>query len=262
MFRRLTASDHDRVVAYLSKRPALHTFLTGDIERYGYDAPFQEVYGYLSDGCVTAVLLRFYGSYIFSTEGPDAVEEVVRVLQSNTAWSMIQGDSVSLSLLQDVGGFQPRQVREFAFAERPPHAPRPFVDTSVVRQATVDHVGQLWQLRKSIAEFANSQTTELSLRQSFEAGDTLCFYVPGERGEMAASASVVAENTWTAMVVGVCTRPLYRGLGYATRCVAKLCDVFDERGKTLCLYYDNPNAGGIYRRLGFAVTSGWTQFFR
>ncbi|SIS75763.1 GNAT family N-acetyltransferase [Alicyclobacillus vulcanalis] len=262
MFRRLTASDHDRVVAYLAKRPALHTFLTGDIERYGYDAPFQEVYGHLSNGHVTAVLLRFYGSYIFSTEGPDGVEEVVRLLQSNTAWTLIQGDSVSLSLLQDIGGFEPRQVREFAFAERPVRAPRIPVDTSGVFQATVDHVGQLWQLRKSIAEFANSSTTELSLRQSFESGDTLCFYIPGERGEMAASASVVAENQWTAMVVGVCTRPLYRGHGYATRCVAKLCDVFDERGKTLCLYYDNPNAGGIYRRLGFAVISGWTQFFR
>ena len=36
-------------------------------------------------------------------------------------------------------------------------------------------------------------------------------------------------------------------------------DVMDE-GKLLCLFYDNPEAGRIYKRLGFTDIGMWTMY--
>jgi predicted GNAT family acetyltransferase len=54
------------------------------------------------------------------------------------------------------------------------------------------------------------------------------------------------------MVVGVGTLPSERKKGLAGSLVAKLCEDFLNEGKQfLCLFYDNPEAGSIYRKIGF-----------
>lgn len=61
------------------------------------------------------------------------------------------------------------------------------------------------------------------------------------------------ESDRSAMIVSVATRPGFRGRGYASATVAALCRGAFAGGKQfLCLFYDNPDAGRIYRRLGFA----------
>lgn len=38
-----------------------------------------------------------------------------------------------------------------------------------------------------------------------------------------------------------------------------MADVLEE-GKSLCLFYDNPEAGRIYKRLGFKDIGRWTMY--
>ena len=59
------------------------------------------------------------------------------------------------------------------------------------------------------------------------------------------------------MVVGVATREDYRKKGLVSKCMSKLCYDYLKEGKTLCLFYDNPEAGKIYKRLGFKEIEKW-----
>ncbi|MGP4075489.1 GNAT family N-acetyltransferase [Halobacillus sp. K22] len=61
----------------------------------------------------------------------------------------------------------------------------------------------------------------------------------------------------SAMVVGVCTHPEHKNQGYASVCMTKLCQELLAEGKMLCLFYDNPEAGSIYKRLGFEDIGKW-----
>ena len=71
-------------------------------------------------------------------------------------------------------------------------------------------------------------------------------------GNMISVASTSAENSESAMVVGVATVKEHRGKGYASAVVRALCQDCFERGKKyICLFYDNPVAGRIYNRIGF-----------
>ena len=45
MMRKLTKKDHEQVFAYLKEEAALNLFIIGDIEAFGYDTDFQELWG-------------------------------------------------------------------------------------------------------------------------------------------------------------------------------------------------------------------------
>jgi predicted GNAT family acetyltransferase len=86
------------------------------------------------------------------------------------------------------------------------------------------------------------------------------YYYVRRDGRIASAAATTAENSASAMVVGVATTPEYRGQGLATRVVSGLCrDVLAGGRAFLCLFYDNPAAGAIYRRIGFQETGTWVM---
>ena len=68
---------------------------------------------------------------------------------------------------------------------------------------------------------------------------------------LAAVVQTSAENTTSAMVVGVATRPEMRGKGYAKAAILKLCQDCLEEMDFLCLFFENPVAGRIYHAVGF-----------
>ena len=110
----------------------------------------------------------------------------------------------------------------------------------------------------SIPEFSHSNFSVESRKrdEKYKTGRT--YIIRNEEGVMVSSASSTAENSQSAMIVSVGTRPGYEKRGYATRCLEKLCSDLLAEGKTLCLFYDNPEAGNIYKRIGFKDIGMWS----
>lgn len=86
--------------------------------------------------------------------------------------------------------------------------------------------------------------------RGLEEGVSRSFFIM-ENKKIVSTASTAAENSLSAMVVGVATLESYKKKGYATQCMVKLCNQLLEENKELCLFYDNPSAGAIYKRIGF-----------
>lgn len=64
----------------------------------------------------------------------------------------------------------------------------------------------------------------------------------------------------SAMVVAVATLENYKKKGNATKCMLKLCNELLLEGKDLCLFYDNPEAGAIYKKIGFKDIGFWMMY--
>lgn len=65
MMRKLTKKDYEQVFAYLKEEAALNLFIIGDIEAFGYDTDFQELWGaFKENGTLQSILLRFHDSFI------------------------------------------------------------------------------------------------------------------------------------------------------------------------------------------------------
>ena len=79
---------------------------------------------------------------------------------------------------------------------------------------------------------------------------------------MICTAQTAAENSKSAMVVSVATRKDYRCQGLMTQVLSKLCQDLLNEQKTLCLFYDNPEAGAVYHNLGFKTIVKWKMIVR
>ena len=123
------------------------------------------------------------------------------------------------------------------------------------RRLLPDDIDAIYSLLKQIDEFFTMRSkTEEENREDILNSMTNegRMYGVFENGTLAAVAGTSAENSMSAMVVSVATLPEYRGRGYATRLVTRLCqDCLADGMKFLCLFYDNPEAGVIYRKIGF-----------
>ena len=130
-------------------------------------------------------------------------------------------------------------------------------DGLVIRRLEKEDVAEVIDLLLTIPEFSRTykkEQREEQIRRMVEEMDQGGKAAVGGflDGRLIATASTSAENSESAMVVGVATAIDCRGKGYASAVVSALCrDCFERGKKYLCLFYDNPVAGRIYNRIGF-----------
>lgn len=111
-----------------------------------------------------------------------------------------------------------------------------------------------------ISEFSNgSNNFKNILLNEFKAGTAHGYYVEVD-GNIVSYAQASGENSMSAMVGSVMTDMKYRKSGFASACIKVLCNDLIKQGKALCLYYKNPEAGAIYRRIGFKEIGFWSMY--
>ncbi|MCM3664837.1 GNAT family N-acetyltransferase [Mesobacillus subterraneus] len=260
MVKKLVQSDNDRVMEFLKQEPSINLFIIGDIEAFGFDADFQELWGEFHEtGEIKAVLLRFHNSFIpYSLNESDLpVTEFADIMKSFSEKIFLSGKSSLVERFEGIEGLNigPKQVTYFAECiSEDSIGVSPFD----IKVATMEDVDKILELRRSIEEFIPNPNARKILVESMESRTGRTYFIEQD-GKMVASASTAAENSMSAMIVGVCSHKEFRRKGLATAVMQKLFkDVMDE-GKILCLFYDNPDAGRIYKRLGFKDIGKWTM---
>lgn len=261
MIRKLTAADTEMTMAFLSEEPSINLFLIGDIEAFGFDTDFQEVWGQFDDQHeLEGVLLRYRESFIpyFKKEVFD-VSAFKAIIAQFPDPKVISGEKRRVAPFE---GFLPNNVtKETYFCEIA--AIEKLNDrhdvSANVQVAQPKDAARVVELIDQIEEFAGTRTTVEATAHKIETRTGRIYYIENEDGVMTAVAQTSAENSISAMIVGVATLPAYRNKGYVSACMSALCRDVMEEGKTLCLFYDNPKAGSIYHRLGFETIGMWTM---
>lgn len=261
MIRRLNNNDHDACLRLLKTRPAENLFIIGDIEVYGYEQGFQKLWGEFNDkGELIAVLLKFEENYI-----PFAIEDFnarafADIIVSDPAFKMMSGlkeITEKIELFLNIPYIMKRQTFYAKCTKLSMDTKN--IELSKVRQALPDDAPALVKFLSSIPEFNHSiMTVERKIRE-LKDGSSRSFFIADD-DKIVSTASTAAENSMSAMVVGVATSENYKKKGYATMCMLKLCSELLSEGKELCLFYDNPEAGAIYKRIGFEDIGFWMMY--
>ena len=260
MIRKLRERDHDVVMGFLSVEPSINLFIIGDIEAFGYDSDFQELWGQFdNNGELQAVLLRFHNSFIPYAKTSDLdIRAFADIMKTYNEDLFLSGKTEIVAKFEGIDGLNLGKKQVTYFAECS-HAKLIGDTDHAVKNATSEDVDRIIQLRETIEEFSPNPNARKMLVQALETKTGRTYYHEVD-GLMIASASTAAENSMSAMIVGVCSHKDYRRKGLATAVMQKLFrDVMNE-GKVLCLFYDNPEAGRIYKRLGFQDIGMWTMY--
>ncbi|MEH7336005.1 GNAT family N-acetyltransferase [Neobacillus drentensis] len=258
MIRKLSENDHKQVLSFLREEPSINLFIIGDLEVFGYHSDFQEIWGEFDpQGEFKAILLRFYQSFIPYAKGEFNVRGFASIMNEYRKPLYLSGKSAIVERFESYKELElgPKQVTYFAECRSPENLGTTDLE---IHSAGIEDVDRIISLRSTIKEFQIRSDAREILLKSIESNTSRTYYTE-ENGIMTSCVSTTAENSISAMIVGVCTRNENRRQGLATGIMQKLFNDVLSEGKTLCLFYDNPEAGRIYKRLGFKDIGMWTM---
>lgn len=258
MITRLDKSFKDQLLEFLDLEKELNLFIIGDIENFGFQEELVKYWGQFDvNNKIIAVLMKFYEDFIiYSREDFDAkgFAGIIR----NSGFKLLSGKKEVVDKLSKY--IKTSAIRNMHFSKLEKLKELPSKDTfSFIKVANIDDAPKIHRLHT----FINGQDDSMAfarLKNKLIKNEGRVYYIVGGNGEVICSAETTAENSKSAMIVGVCTHPDHRRNGYATSIVSKLCKDLLEDGKTLCLFYDNVEAGKIYKNIGFEDIGCWSMW--
>lgn len=255
MFRKLKEADRKELQTLVSKEPELNLFIIGDLESYGFEESFLDYWGQFEKGVMTGVVMRYHDGFtVYSLDQIDVVG--VMDITRQYDYKTIAGGKRILDQFNSVATIGRRRDTYFAKLDRDKNLVKNDLCQQVER-TTVEDLDDLQVLLEDhIVEFDNMEPLDRK-KGHYEEGVRRGYHIK-EEGKIIASAETTAENSQSAMIVAVATHPDHRGKGYATAVMSKLCDDLIVEGKSLCLFYDNPDAGLVYKRIGFEDIDIWS----
>jgi len=259
MIRVCKEEDRNVIMSFITKKPAENLFLIGDIEVHGFDSDIQKVWGQFEGDELIAVLLRYDVNHIIYSEGEYDVEGFATIINAHNGRFEVSG---LRDVVEKIRPYIQRTTRRdietyYAKCEQLGYNIEGNDYNDVTKLDAEDYEENV-EMLKSIPEFKHGNfSVEARMRaEKYKTGRT--YIMRDSEGVMVSSASSTAENSQSAMIVGVGTRPGYEKQGYATHIMEKLCTDLLNEGKSICLFYHNPKAGAIYKRLGFVDIGMWT----
>lgn len=253
---KLTEKHRAEVEAYISAEPEYNVFVQGDLENYGFDSETVELFGArTANGALCALLLRYFHNYCLCMSETAPVEELAAFLQVRGARYLSGKEADVAAVAAHMPGWKLRGTNLARMDCLAGGAALP--EGFSLRMLGPQDARAVIELEMQIEEFADSfrgVDREEKVKECREnlrhGGHAFGVY---EEDRLVALAETTAENSVSAMVIGVATLPNRRGRGFARACVhAAAVHSFTAGRRYLCLFYDNPAAGHIYHALGFA----------
>ncbi|MEZ4658180.1 MAG: GNAT family N-acetyltransferase [Caldilineaceae bacterium] len=256
MIRLLTEQDRQRTVEFLAVAPEYNLYTLGNIARLGFAHELTQYWGdFAENGALRGVLNRYMqGWVVYGSEACDwgAFGQIVDA--HPTAAQRLQDNPGGIAtFLPHLRRYEPARVSvqhlmaldvaDFAAADSPPDA--------LVRRAVMADLPQLVDFYAGAGHMARAKAAVEQPLQSTR------IWLAEVGGEILAAALTNAETADLAMIGGVYTKPEARQRGLSRAVCSALCSELLQLGRRPVLYWETPEAGAVYGRLGFHTVGEW-----
>lgn len=262
--RRLTEADAPAVAELCERFPVRMLTLRMHLEAYGYRTESLLVWGAFDPPTerLEGIVLRLNNTFILADGDGGCAAEFAGLIDSEQHVAGVRGTMETVAGVQSSLRHHSSTNWEISTCLRllePPHiAPDAL---AIVRRATINDLdplaahyagaGNMYRSRSNVA-------SRLQTNRVFVASEP---HNPASRGAIISSALLNVEGVDAGLIGGVFTHPQARGKGYAAACTAALAlDLLRDR-KTPVLFFENPVAGRIYRKLGFEECGKWALLY-
>ncbi len=264
MIRKLIETDRTILLNFLYQDVEYNIFPIGDVEAFGFDTSFQRLYGeFDKQGHLLSMLLHYHKNAIYYASMPRFNHAYLNIFLTDP-FTYISGKSELLDLIAlHLPNFHHKRM--FLCKADVYHQDILPTSTEIKQVTTIEECQRLYDdLLVTIPEFGYHKTTRATFvtekMHGLKMGVTLYLEAAGK---IVASAATTAETTKNAMVVAVATHHDHRHCGHATALIKRLLEIYlVTKNKSLCLFYDNPEAGHIYHRAGFTHLGTWDMYER
>lgn len=257
MIKILSNADIVSLYNLLEQKPSENLFILWGIEAFGFDSELQTIWGdYDESNELRGILYKYKDKYApFGIDDFD-IEGFVSIISKDKNVNTLVGIE---SIMEKVKTYLVKPVknsRSYLYAELKSTESINSQKNTEVSLATERDVNKIVELYKKVPEFEGDNHSPEVIAQNITKGWSRNYVIESD-GELVSSASTVCENSLSAMISAVCTLKSHKKKRYATKCLENLIHDLQIEGKTLCLFYDNAEAGRIYKRLGFKDIEKW-----
>jgi predicted GNAT family acetyltransferase len=262
--RRLTAADAPAVADLCSRYPLRMLTLRMHLEAYGYDSDSLLVWGAFSPEEVRldGIVFRLNNTFILADGDGGCAQAFAALIDSESHVAGVRGTVETVTGVQSSLQRHTSTNWEISTCLRllkpPSIAPEAL---AAVRRATPN---DLAPLAEHYASAANMYRSRSNVAARLETNRV---FIAAERPDLTGSGPILSsallnvEGKDAGLIGGVFTQPQARGRGYAAACTAALALDLQRDGKTPVLFFENPVAGRVYRKLGFEECGKWALLY-
>ncbi len=267
MIRRLSAKDNDELMRFLEKEREYNIFIIGDIENFGYDTDVVHLYAEYDTAEMVSCVMLYRDSVVYYTIKNETSTEVLDLINS-LEYKVINGKKTTIDQIK--GSVDYKECREDYFVRIKELQMDSTREYMVQKANSVEDLTMVFDLLKTIDEFRYKDSDDYTFNRFMTSNmykldpdkEDSIYFTKDEEGNVLSTAATSASNNFSSMIVAVASDKNKRGNGFATKILCEIVKEYLKKGKTLCLFYDNPKAGSIYRRIGFEDVGKWTMLNR
>ncbi len=256
MIRPLQEGDRTAAMVLLQAAAEINLYFLGNLESYGLEQAFCQFWGDFDPrGRLRAVLNRYHTGWVIYGQADADWGGLAQVVDHHPAGAVRLQDNPGgiPSFLPYLRRYRATWVRteEVMRLDAERFSPQPAPEGAVVRRAGPADLEALVHFYGDAEEMSRTPQA---------VADPLRYrriWLAEADGVVLAAALTNAEARGLAMVGGVYTRPQARGKGLGQAVVSGLCAELLAEGLTPVLYWGNPAAGALYRKLGFRPIGTW-----
>jgi predicted GNAT family acetyltransferase len=249
--RQLNRNDTDELLDFLYRDSYYNILMIGNLKHMGLDHPDLDYWGSFRGEQLVGALMRYRVFWnVYDAGGADLREFAWLMDRRGDVQALHGRNRLIARLAKLLRDYEVKEERRLHFCRLPDLKPA-LTSSHSVRRATLADLPALVAFYSDAEEMSRD---EQAVRRCLEQGR---IFVTTAQGRIVSAALTNAETQNMAMIGGVYTPPDSRHQGYASACMVAICQDLVAEGKEACLFYDDPVAEGIYRRLGFKEIGYW-----
>lgn len=248
-----------RILSFLETEAEYNTFLTADIQNFGFDKEFQKVYASVKEGEIKGIFLGFYQNLIVSgsaePEDREFLEEYIEKKRPQVIMGKEKDIEELLLFTKDDYSLKKRPLYHLKSAERLETAP-----LGLTRGKAGDE-DKIHSFLMSIEEIKGLYRSKEMIADRLKNRDGFHYYLE-ENEEIIAHGNSTAIGPYSAMIGGVSVKPEHRKKGIGGRLVSEIAAELLKMGLVPCLFSDCSGENNLFTRLGFEKIGMWATLER
>ncbi len=269
MIQKLEQKDVEKLKTYISKDAVPNLFFRANIENYGLEGDKVEAFANTKEQDNAEwdfVLLRYFSIVLIYSQYEDySTKEASLLINSFEKVDTIGGKHSVVEKLKNnfaAFTFRPTSLLRCTKESLIKDDVQNMNTKLIYSELPADKGDKLVDFFFTIKEFEHNykgqeegyrQRTKENLKKDSNA------YIFSDNETIVASAMAGAQCSIGSMLLGVATNPNYRKQGLARILVTKACrDQFDKGKDFVALFFDNPEAASLYKKIGFEEVGGYT----
>ena len=257
MITKINESLENAFWEYVSHEERINLFIIGDVENYGFETDFQDVWVQINDNKIVSVILRYYKSLIiYSYKNDYNIDEMINHI-NNLDIKEISGKKIVIDrLLTKYKDFKKNKETQFCSLRILKDVDTLNLKDNKIEKAEIRDLNELNNFICNIEDMYTEEYIESNTKQLKEKNIRIYFIKQDDK--IVSTICTCIETSFLAMVCKTYTDINYRNQGLATLMTYTLSKELVNEGKIPCLFYSSEVAGKIYKKIGYEIDDNWS----